>query len=346
MWLSMPEAEIVAVADAGEMGLAAELKKLKIEKGFASYKAMLADVKPDVASIGPRHIDQHRDMVMACVEAGVKGIYIEKPFVRTLVEADELVAACAKHNVKLAVAHRNRYHPAIPVVSQLVKDGAIGRLLEFRARGKEDPRGGGLDLWVLGCHLFNLIHFFGGRPLACSAVVLQDGKPVTKGDVKQGDEGIGPLAGNQVHARYEMECGVPAYFDSIQNAGVRATGFGVQIVGTEGVIDLRIDVEPVAQILKGSPFRPTNEARAWVPISSGGIGQPEPIAGLEKQVAGHILPGRDLIAAIKEDRQPLCSAEDGRVTIEMIASVFESHRLNGQRVELPLKTRENPLTLL
>jgi hypothetical protein len=42
-----------------------------------------------------------------------------------------------------------------------------------------------------------------------------------------------------------------------------------------------------------------------VPISSAGIGQPEPIAGLEKLVAGHILPGRDLIAYIKEDRQPL-----------------------------------------
>jgi hypothetical protein len=72
MWLSMPDAEIVAVADADEKGLAAELKKVKVGKGFADYRAMLAEAKPDIASIGHRHIDQHRDMVMACVEAGVK----------------------------------------------------------------------------------------------------------------------------------------------------------------------------------------------------------------------------------------------------------------------------------
>jgi predicted dehydrogenase len=347
MWLSVPElGEIVAVADADAAGLADELKKLKVSKGFADYKNMLAEVKPDIVGIGPRHIDQHREMMMACVGAGVKGIYSEKPFVRSLAEADEVVAACQQQNVKLAVAHRNRYHPVMPVVAQLVKDGAIGRLLEFRARGKEDARGGSLDLWVLGSHLCNLIHFFGGKPMACSAVVLQNGKPVTKADVKEGDEGIGPLAGNEVHARFETECGVPAFFDSVQNAGVKSAGFGVQLIGTEGIIDLRTDKEPAAQILKGNPFNPTKEVRAWVPITSAGIGQTEPIAGIEKLVAGHVLPARDLIASIREDRQPLCGVEDARITIEMISGVFESHRLNGQRVTLPLKTRQNPLALL
>jgi predicted dehydrogenase len=232
------------------------------------------------------------------------------------------------------------------VVAQLVKDGAIGRLLEFRARGKEDTRGGSLDLWVLGSHLFNLIHYFGGKPLACSAAVLHGGKPVTKADVKEGDEGIGPLAGNEVHARYEMECGVPAFFDSVQNAGVKSTGFGVQLIGTEGIIDLRTDAEPAAQILTGSPFRPTTEPRAWVPITSAGIGKPEPLTDIKALVAGHLLPARDLIASIRENRQPLCSAADARMTIEMISAVFESHRLGGKRVTFPLETRVNPLTLL
>jgi hypothetical protein len=30
----------------------------------------------------------------------------------------------------------------------------------------------------------------------------------------------------------------------------------------------------------------------------------------------------------------------------MITAVYESHRLNGQRVPFPLKTRENPLAAL
>ena len=346
MWLGIPDTEIVAVADADPAGLAAALKKLKVEKGFGEFQKMLSDVKPDIVAVAPRFVDEHRDMILAAIASGARGIYVEKPFCRTPAEADEIIAAAEKANAKIAIAHRNRYHPAIAVVAGLIQDGAIGRLLELRARGKEDDRGGALDLWVLGAHLTNLIHFFGGKPIACSATVLQDGRPITRADVKDGAEGVGPLAGNEVHARFEMERGTPAFFDSVQKAGNAAAGFGLQIVGTKGIIDLRIDKEPVAHILAGSPFQPVAEPRAWTPISSVGIGKPEPIADLGKLVSGHILGGRDLIAAIRENRAPLCNAEQGRVTVEMIAAVFESHRLGGQRVSFPLKTRENPLALL
>lgn len=346
MWLQVQEAQIVSVADADAKGLAAEQKKLKVAKGFADYRQMLAEMKPDIVAIGPRYIDEHRDMALAAIESGARGIYIEKPLCRTPNEADEIVAACDKRNVKLAVAHRNRYHPALPTIAGLIKDDTIGRLLEVRARGKEDTRGGALDLWVLGSHLMNLSNYFCGKPMACSGVLLLDGRPVTHDDLKDGAEGVGPLAGNEVHARFEMERGVPVYFDSVQNAGDAAAAFGLQLVGTKGIIDLRMDKEPFAHLLPGSPFEPKAEPRAWVPVSSAGVGKPEPVADLATQLMGHQFGAHDLIAAIREDRQPLCSARDGRVVIEMISAVFESHRLNGQRVPFPLQTRDNPLSRL
>ncbi len=346
MWLQLPETEIVAVADADAKGLEAELKKLKTGKGFTDYRKMLAESKPDIVAIGPRHIDQHRDMLLATIESGARGIYIEKPFCRTPAEADEILTAGARRKVKIAVAHRNRWHPVLPVLQKLIADDAIGRVLEIRARGKEDQRGGSLDLWVLGSHLLNLATFFGGNPLACTATVLHDGQPVTRAHVKEGDEGIGPLAGNEVHARFEMERGFPLYFDSIAKAGVASAGFGIQLIGTKGIFDLRADKEPAAHFLAGNPFQPVKESRVWLPVTTGGIGQPEPIAGLGKLMADHVIPGRDLLAAIREDREPLCSARDGATTVEMISAVFESHRLGGQRVQLPLKTRANPLAML
>ena len=346
MWEKLPETELVAVADADAKGLAAAQQKLKVTRGFADYRKMLAEVKPDVVAIGMRHADQHRDVALAVAASGARGIYMEKPFCRTPAEADEIVAACEKHNVKLALAHRNRWHPVLPAIDKLVKEDALGRLLELRARGKEDARGGSLDLWVLGSHLLNLICYFGGQPLGCSATVLQAGKPITRADVKDGAEGLGPLAGSEVHARFDMERGVPAYFDSVANAGDRAAGFGLQLVGTKGIIDLRVDQDPVAHYLAGNPHRPVKEPRVWVPVSSAGIGQPEPVADMGKQVMGHLVTGRDLLAAIRENRPPLCSARDGRTTVEMIAAVFESHRLQGQRVAFPLVARDNPLARL
>jgi predicted dehydrogenase len=346
MWLKLPETEIVAVADADAKGLAGARERLKVTRGFADYRQMLAEAKPDIVAIGMRHVDQHRDVVLAVAASGAKGIYMEKPFCRTPAEADEIVAACEKHNVKLALAHRNRWHPVLPAIDQLVKDGELGRLLEIRGRGKEDARGGALDLWVLGSHVLNLACHFGGQPLGCSATVLQGGKPVTRADVKDGAEGIGPLAGNEVHARFDLKRGFPAYFDSIANAGDRAAGFGLQLIGTKGIIDLRVDQDPVAHFLAGNPHRPVKEPRVWQPISTVGLGQPEPQAEAVKDVMAHLTAGRDLLAAVRENRQPLCSARDGRTTVEMIAAVFESHRLNGQRVAFPLTARDNPLAQL
>lgn len=347
MWLKIPAVEIAAVADADAAGLAAAQKKLAVAQGFADYQKMLAEVKPDIVAIGPRHVDQHRDMLLAAIQAGARGIYIEKPFCRSPQEADEIIAAAGKAGTKVAIAHRNRYHPVLPLIATLLKEGAIGRVLELRGRGKEDARGGSLDLWVLGSHVVNIATFFGGAPVSCAATVLQDGRLVSKADVKDGDEGIGTLAGNEVHARYEMTGGLPLFFDSVQNAGARDAGFGLQIIGTEGVIDFRIDKEPFAHIAHGSPFNPSlKEPRQWLPVTTAGINRPETIPDLGKQLSSHEAAGLDLIAAIRDNRAPLCDAAQGRETIEMICAVFESHRLGGQRVTLPLQTRHNPLTLL
>lgn len=345
MWQAVPETEVVGVADADPKGLEKAREKLNGIRGFAEYRVMLGELKPDIVAIGPRHIDQHCEMILAAVESGARGIYIEKPFCRTPAEADTIVAACAKAGTKVAIAHRNRWHPALAAAGKAVVDGAIGRLLEIRARGKEDHRGGALDLWVLGSHLVNLIHALAGKPVACSAVVLQGDRPVTSGDVQQGAEGTGPLAGDRVHARFEMESGITAYFDSIRASGVPAANFGIQLIGNKGLIDCRIDVHPFAHLVPGNPFQPTKEPRPWIPISSAGVGEPEPIADLGRLVSNHTLGARDLIAAMKENRPTLCSAEDGRVIVEMISAVFASHAANGARIPFPLVDREHPWAL-
>ena len=345
VWKRIDRTQIVAVADASESGLTKELRKLGLAEsaGFDDYNAMLSKVRPDIVAVCPRHADQHRDMIMAAINAGAKGIYVEKPFVRTPAEADEVLAACKSQSVRIAVAHRNRYHPTMKIVADAIKEGHIGRLLEIRARGKGDRRGGGEDLWVLGSHVMNMIHYLAGKPRSCSAVLLQDGRRATKDDVRPGAEGLGPLAGNELHARFHLENGVIAYFDSIAGDGTKNHGFGLQLIGSEGVISMRADRAPLAHLIAGNPFQPAAQPRQWIPITSGGVGVPEPDDDLIDRVHHHVVAVNDLVDAINEQREPLCNAAEGALTVEMICSVFQSHCRNSQSVSIPLAQRNHPL---
>ncbi len=334
VWLKIFQTKIVAVADADPKGLADAAQRLGGVKAYADYKVMLAEAKPDIAAICARHIHEHRDMIVAAIEAGVKGIYVEKPFVRTLAEADEVVRLCAEKGVRLAIAHRNRYHPVLDVVKQLVAAGEIGELKEVRVRGKQDHRGGGLDLWVLGGHGFNLATLFTGPAISCEATIHVEGRPATKADVRPGDEGVGPIVGDEIHARYETKSGIPLYFDSKKGTPAKGTPFGARLIGTKGVISLQVDEEPLA-ILERDGQK--------TPITTGGIGKPEPIKDIKLVNGGHHGAVRDLVAAIAEKREPLCGPEAGRETVELTLAVFASFSANGKKVALPLADRQHPL---
>ncbi len=344
VWLDVPGCRIAAVADADEKGLAQAVKRLRAPKGYADYRKMLDEARCDLIGVCPRRLDQHRDMVVAAAERGARGIYLEKPMCRTLAEADEMAAACEKHKVKLVIAHQTRYSPKIAIVRELIRSGLIGKVVELRGRGKEDRRGGGEDLWVLGTHVMDLMHLFGGAPQWCFASVHQAGRPVAAGDVKAGAEGIGPLAGDEVHATYRLAGGAAACFDSVRNAAGRPSRFGLWIYGSKGAVRMGTGFLPDAYLLADSSWSPGRTGSKWVPISSAGVGKPEPLTdgGLH---AGNVLAVKDLIAAVSTGARPAGGIHEARTATEMIAAVFESHRL-GRPAAMPLKNRKNPLTML
>ncbi len=77
-----------------------------------------------------------------------------------------------------------------------------------------------------------MILAIGGAPQWCFATVTQNGKSITARDVVEGNEGIGPLAGDAVHAMYGMPGGAIAYFASVKNAGGSPSRYGLQIYGS------------------------------------------------------------------------------------------------------------------
>jgi len=345
VWAEIDRAQVVALADADDVGRDKALSRTNAPTGYADYREMLDKEQLDIVAIGPRWLDQHRDMCIAAAEHGCH-IYMEKPFCRDPQEADEIVRACEMRHCKLAIAHQTHWSPPVDVVKREIKNGLIGRVLELRARGKEDAnRGGGEDLWVLGSHVLDLMRFFAGDPENCTGTVWNGGHLAGKADVIAGREGIGPLTGDGIAAMYRFGNGATGYVASYRGAAGNPSRFGLTIYGTEGVIEVITGHPAPCQVLQDPSWSPGRSGKTWTKITSAGVGQPEPLenSGIH---GGNVLAVNDLIDCIADPaRQPRCSMYDARWTVEMIAGVFESHRV-GKTVSLPLESRANPLSLL
>ena len=191
VYLGMEEIELVAVADADADGLAAAGERLNVDPAnrYQDYHRMLAEEKLDIVSVAVRWLDQHHDMVVAAAAAGVRGIFCEKPFARTPAEADAMIDACDRAGTRIAVSHQSRVNSFALKMKEMIADGVIGEVKEVHSAGKQDHRGGGEDLMVLGTHSLDLLCFLFGRPRWVQSYILQDGHDARSGRRPPGRRG-------------------------------------------------------------------------------------------------------------------------------------------------------------
>jgi predicted dehydrogenase len=343
VWNDVPQAEVVAVADPDPKGLAAAVQRVKAPRSYADYRQMLDKERPQIVSVAARWLDCHRDMVLACAEHGCH-VLLEKPMCQDLEQADEMIAAMEKRNLKLAIAHQTRYSPALAHAEKAMAEGLLGDILELRGRGKEDTRGGGEDLMVLGTHIMDLMRFFAGDPQSCFAQVRVNGHLVTKGDVREGAEGIGPLAGDEIQAMYRFAEPTVGYFATDRARYGAAARYGLEIRGTKGLLTTTMGAFPETWFVEDPSWQPGRSKAQWKRITSEGIGKPEPVSDPNHRY-GNRLIALDLIRAIETGSQSQGSMYDGRAALEMILAIYESHRQSAP-VPLPLAQRKHSLRLL
>ena len=119
----------------------------------------------------PNHL--HRDVVVQAASAG-KHVVCEKPFARTLQEADEMIQACRQAGVKLMYAEELCFAPKYVRAKQLADEGALGDI--FVARQTEQHSGphsewfwheelaGGGVLMDMGCHGIEFVRWITANP--------------------------------------------------------------------------------------------------------------------------------------------------------------------------------------
>jgi predicted dehydrogenase len=113
---------------------------------------------------------------VAALEAG-RHVLLEKPMGRGLEEARRLEEVASSSGRWLKIGFNHRYHPGLERARSLVAEGAIGRIINLRARyghgsrpgceseWRADPElAGGGELMDQGVHVVDLFHWFVGLP--------------------------------------------------------------------------------------------------------------------------------------------------------------------------------------
>jgi predicted dehydrogenase len=159
---STPNAEVVAVASRSLEKAQKFATERGIAQAFGSYEALLASPAVDAIYI-PLPNSEHATWALRCAEAG-KPVLCEKPLAPTATDAQRVVDAFAQRKLLLAEGFMYRFHPLTERVLELVKAGAIGRIVgasaafnfALNAGGniRHEPQLGGGALLDVGCVCF------------------------------------------------------------------------------------------------------------------------------------------------------------------------------------------------
>ena len=327
---------VVAVSDPDEAARERVRAIYGSPVGYADYREMLARERPDITVVASREIGDHHKIVMD-VARSRSHVYLEKPVAASLAEVDDMIDACEAHDLTLVVTHPWRGHPPIQQVAiPAIRSGRIGepRLARIYGMG---GRHGGNELFIdLAPHFFDFLWQLFGMPSWCQAHITQDGRTSTPADLRQGDEGMGLVAGNGISAYYQWDT-FAANFESYKGDG-REIPYRIDIHGTEGTLSIPgpMSNEPDIWIhpLVNPPVRGDDR---WEVIPA------DPPPSDDKWVRSHHRMAASMVARLRGEK-PQWELVDGyqaRRCLEMALLAHASH-ISGSRVAPPMIGGRNP----
>ncbi|KAK4632202.1 hypothetical protein CLAFUW4_03908 [Fulvia fulva] len=144
-------------------------------KSWRSVDEVYADPEVDVVIVTTTP-ETHFDMAKKSMESG-KNVVVEKPFVPTAKEAQELADISKKTGKKLAVYQNRRWDADFLTLKKIMADGDLGEISEFEThfdRHRPDPPPAGSwksedkpahgALYDLGTHLIDQVYSLFGMP--------------------------------------------------------------------------------------------------------------------------------------------------------------------------------------
>ena len=294
---------LVAVSDVVEEKAEAIRARYKAERHYTDYQQMIRQEKPDIVCIATRPASRAEITIFAA-ENGVKGIYAEKPLCCSMEEADAMVEAVQKHQVKFNYGTQRRFMPFYRQMRQLIDQGEIGQVQCVIAQ-----YGASSALWGL-THAADMMLFMAGDPeidFVQGSIVCQDSD----------------WDGNRLNTDPAVTSAYVRFANGVHGYNTAGTGPEFEVCGNSGKLrTLNNGIE--------CQFRQSGEfARILEEIEF-------PEVARESGTEMGIL---DITEALDQNRETQGPIHLARRSQEIMMAAIESHRLGGLRVNLPMENR-------
>lgn len=289
---------------------------------YKDYKEMIENEKIDVVTIATES-GYHAEISIYAMNHGINCI-IEKPMAMSIEEADSMIKAAKENNVKLCISHQNRFNKPVQKLREAIEAKKFGKLVNGTARilwnrnmgyyqqapwrGTWELDGGTLMNQCI--HNIDLLQWMMGgeieRVYSESDTFLRDIEAEDFGAImirfKNGAIGI-------------VEGSACVYPNNLEETLSVFGEKGAVVIGGLAVNELntwRFENESQEDVI--------NEVNVTIDNVYG---------------KGHTPLFKDVIEAIREDREPLINGEEGKKAISIILAAYKS-RQTGMPVQFPL----------
>jgi scyllo-inositol 2-dehydrogenase (NAD+) len=301
----VPNAQLVAVADALEDRARQVAAELEIEKSFGSLEAMLDCKAVDAIVIATP--DKFHAPAVSVAAAASKAILCEKPLALDLADARAALAAVEKHKVYFQVGFMRRYDPAYCAAMKRIEAGEIGVPVIFKSLGR-DKEGPPLSYYhsqINGMLFYtNTIHDFDLARWMMQDEVTEV-NAFTTSAIRPEVTQFGDVVASLVNLKFSKGA-----IGNIESHAQVQYGYDVrtEIVGSKGSIQV------------GSLHR----TAATFFTTNGSL---SPIADyfLSTFADAYLAEVRDFVDRILNDRPPSVTGEDGLKALAIAAAAEESH---------------------
>ncbi len=293
---------------------------------YMDYRAMLREIKPDLAAICTES-GRHAAIALDCIKADCN-LVIEKPMALSVADADAIIAAARNKGVKVSACHQNRFNKSIRKIREAYDKKRFGRMFYGTAHIR----------WNRGWEYYSRAKWRGTWE--------QDGGALMNQCIHNIDL-LCWMMGDEVDEVF-------AYTDRLSHDYIQAEDLGIALIkfknGAYGVIEGTTDIYPsnLEETLylfgeKGTVKaggQSVNLIEEW--RFSDALDDAEQVKREYHESPpnvygfGHTPFYADVIDAIRNDRQPFITAEDGKRAMELVLAIYKS-AAEGNPVKLPLK---------